>query len=652
MMKKTPILFRDTMMDIYASSAMAAMGHALAQQRGARLQKNVQQVADAREVPSMDSIYESSHWTAVKQEEQRRGDDKWGAAQQPWATGTVPTPAYSGMFAAAPVQSDPLSTDRVKTMAGTEVSVDQFTHTNMQPYFRGSIKQNVDAGATGPMLEKFTGSGGMAPQPKREVQCFFEPTTGYAHVHGMQDNSQHYMSRLQVPISRNNEFPVEQVRVGKGLGLGYTAAPAGGFQQASTREYALPKTVDELRPTSRPKQSYKLPVQSTGSGPSQRGMMGRMEKQRPDTFYEQTPDMLLRTTGSVTKPSARPIFSVKPTARVDGNVHHVGTAQATGAQPGVGASDDYGRSAITIYDNERQATVTKTVVSNLTSVVKAAVAPVLDVLRRTPKEYAVDAPRVFGSLQSQAPAKPTTYDPVTHCMRTTIKETLVHDTTIMNPKGATQHTVPVMDSAKVTVRETLPVEDQVRNVAAQTYMVSVYNPDAAKKTIRETLAASGSMYGFVGGPVNEASGAYTHVDVQVPATQKQLTSDYQYSGGAGSKTDFRPTDRDAAAAAQVNGTRERANTAAGYTPNAAGTFKAVNGDMVGVTCSKPVHDSIAERAAPNPTRVMQQSAMPVDACQITKPPVMLNANENRLDPKTLTALKNNPYALSITPSTN
>jgi hypothetical protein len=48
--------------------------------------------------------------------------------------------------------------------------------------------------------------------------------------------------------------------VAPGLGLGYTASGAGGYQQLSVNEFARPRSTDELRPANRPKVTYAQPV--------------------------------------------------------------------------------------------------------------------------------------------------------------------------------------------------------------------------------------------------------------------------------------------------------------------------------------------------------------------------------------------------------
>lgn len=116
----------------------------------------------------------------------------------------------------------------------------------------------------------------------------------------MPDMSDFFQSR-QNPVNRNNMVkPFESVMVGPGLDKGYTAAGSHGYNAGmEARDKWLPKTVDELRITTNPKQEYSL---ADFQGPAQSviknvGIEGRVEKYRPDTFFINTQDRWLTTTG-------------------------------------------------------------------------------------------------------------------------------------------------------------------------------------------------------------------------------------------------------------------------------------------------------------------------------------------------------------------
>jgi hypothetical protein len=643
-------------MEAYASTALAGLGYAFSQNQDpfSDVPNHVIQPGD---VPSMDNVYQSTHWNKVRNDEFNLVSGKWADSQTPMNTGVVPRPAYADMF--MPIYPEqggakvpPTNTGYVESLTGEVVSPQEFTHNNMQPFYRGSLKQSIDPFATSAYLENATGRGERFKH-KQEVNCFFEPTPFMGNVCGMKDNTDFYLSHIQAPKQRNNDFPIEQVRVGKGLGQGFNATPEGGFQQSRTLEYARPRTVDELRPLSRPKSTYETPTQGPqGSKVQNRGLMGDFSKNRPDTYYEQSKDQWLVTTGANTKPSEIPEFVVKPTARVDGHVEYMGASKAAG-QPGKGSEDDYGRSGVIVYSNAREETEQRTVLTNVAAIVKTVVAPFMDILKRSQKEYTVDAARTYGNMSAQIPEKPTLYDPVNHIMKTTIKETTIHDTTILNPRGQVDKGwAPTDDEARKTVRQTVENVDTVRNVGAHTYKTVVINPESiAKKTVRETTEDNNHLIGNVGGPVNNVSGAYSHIEVQVYNTQKQYISENPHVGQAGSGAQYYPRTVDAEYNMEVDGTREMMNIKSGYTPNAEGMSEHIGAENLDMEAKKLESDRVNPREEGNVTRIYQPTAMPVTACEVTKDPqkACMNENAGRLDPNLLASLKENPYNLSVNP---
>ena len=109
--------------------------------------------------------------------------------------------------------------------------------------------------------------------------------------------------------------PFESIRVGPGLDKGYTADGSHGFNAGmESRDKWLPKTVDELRIATNPKQEYDL---NGLQGPAQSqiknvGIEGKMEKYRPDTFFINTQDRWLTTTGAEKAGQLVPEHIVKP----------------------------------------------------------------------------------------------------------------------------------------------------------------------------------------------------------------------------------------------------------------------------------------------------------------------------------------------------
>jgi len=633
--------------------------------RGDMLASSVYDSQPPSDVPSMTNAYQSDYWTTSRDIERQLGERKWNDSKNPFQTGVVPRPTYASQFSGSGSESVGIESagsdsvgsgsGSVQTLAGVSIPATEFMHNNMQPFFRGSVKQNISTFANESRLENMTGRGDLFLH-KKEVECFFEPTAGFDNVCGMGNKSDFYQDRLQLitPKARNNDLPFEQVRVGRGLAQGFTSEPSGGFQQASTLDYARPKNVDELRVATNPRIVYELPIQGPGKAIGQRGLIGAFAKNRPDTAFEHTHDMLFKTTGAVLKDTERPVIDVKPTARVESHVEYTGSS-GNGAGAGTGSSFDYGLSGLTVPSNERESTQGNTVVTNLVSSVKSIIAPLLDIFKHGIKEYNIESARTFGNMQAQIPDKPTTYDPVTHAMRTTIKETLIHDTTTGALTGAEKPVAAFTDSAKTTVRETLPIEETTRNIGVSTYRVTVYNVDAmAKKTVRETTPESSSQLGFISGDANDIHpGAYDYIKVDLHPTQKQFISDYEYEGVAKSTSDFRTMSDEYIKNAEIDPTRDVLNKAAGYTPNGGGEFTSLDPSNIDLSARKLVSDSIAPRAnAGNVTRVMQTEVTPIKQCDLTKPAmkdINVTAVEDRLDSSVLGGLKSNPFALSINP---
>lgn len=640
-------------MDIYASAALTGLGYSLSKERDSLKDTEKYEQIHPNEKPSQRNLYSSSIVANTRADELQRSTTMWNKSQNPLETGVVPRPAYADQFA-YPNLTENINTSTFQSLSGDIVKTNDFKHNNMQPFIgmkeRSQFKEGFEDNSQ--RLELFTGRGSEI-QRKTEVPCMFEPTAGFSHVCGMPSVTDFFHERAEPGKNRNNDFPIEQIRVGKGLGKGFTADPSGGFQQSDTLDYVRPKTVDELRVATKPKVSYLLPPKGpAGSQINQsadKSHIGEVAKNRPDKFYEQDQDMLLHTTGAFRKESMRSIQEVKPTSRVDTHITYEGNAHNKNSNPGTGEHDTYGKEGVLVYNNSRQITSERTILNNLTSTVKAIISPLLDLFRHTTKEYMIDAPRQNGVLQAQIPNKPTTYDPVNHIMRTTIKETTIHDTAITNLKGNTKQTMPNEDDAKTTVRETVDDQDYSRNVSSHTYNITVYNTDeVARTTVRNTTPESTSMLGFMGGTVNKSTGGYNVTDIDLKNNVKQYST-VEYEGIAGSKTDFRHKSDEAEFNSRIDPTRDILNESAGHTPNGAGEFTSLEPDKFNQEAKRLVKDDLTPREVPNKTQVWQSTAKEIPECSITKQYDYLNANKERFDSKVLSSLSSNPYNISINP---
>ena len=440
-----------------------------------------------QDIPSMNNIYSSKYWDKVKADEQKRSDRLYEKAKTPYETGIVAKPSYSDMFARIDSENDPMTNENfVSSLSGQMINKGDFSHNNMTPFLRKNVTQNTNVENMSSVFDTKTGNNQFWLN-KKEVPCLFKPEMNAGgNVCSMKNNDDFLKSRINNSSRVNNFFPIDKIRVGPGINKGYDSAPTGGFHQMDTADYAKPRTLDDLRSKINQKETYfEIPMQAPPKGIEQRGVITPFNKNRPDTNYEVTPDMWLKTTGAITKEAERPAENVRPTARPEFHIEYKGAAKYGENSPGQGIENDYGKKAIILYENERATTETRTVVSNVSSIVKAIVAPIMDALKYSMKEYTVEAERGVGNPSIQIPSKATTYDPDNHIMKTTVKETTIHDSETINLSGNKETYSSLTDSAKTTVKETTIHDSETINLSGNKETYSALTDDA-KTTVKET----------------------------------------------------------------------------------------------------------------------------------------------------------------------
>jgi len=379
------------------------------------------------------------------------------------------------------------------SLTGNPVDRQSFFHNNMVPFFGGTAKQNVTENANQTLLENFTGSDPNY-QTKEEVRRddFFQPVANLSNVYGTQNLDGYFLDRYIAGNIRNNQSPVEQIRVGPGLNQGYTAEPSGGVQQANTLDFIMPKTVNELRVKTHPKVSYEgvvIPgVSVTGKKP---GKVGIVAKNQPDTFYVNSPDRLFTTCGDIHGPTQRPTQIIKYTNRKTTELKsRVGPAApaATGSQtqlkpafrkssrynyagagprnqqqvgkwqingPNASIPNDYGRASFKTKANARMCTGPKMHVLNYNPINKFNQAPEKPNVRHTRRMNVVGNNRWSGNFQSSGPNKGKVYDP-NDVPRTTIKEQNIdnnHGGFFQNSGPNKGHVYDPNDLPRTTIKE-------------------------------------------------------------------------------------------------------------------------------------------------------------------------------------------------------
>ena len=648
---------------------------------------------------SLDNMYSSTYYTDVKRDELIRGTKMYNKAQNPMETGIVPRPAFASMFSQIDDTNDNLS--------GIKMEDKDYSHNNMVPFLKGNVTQNVDIERMSNYTDRMSGNDSLYMK-KQEVPCLFKPTIDdQVCSRGMRNNDEFLKSRVVDPLSRNNEFPIQQIRVGPGLNRGYSSAGVGGFQQSDTLKYAAPPDLQANKPkTDQTSKTFKIPFQGPKTNNvTKRSMTENVVKNLPERTFEQNKENFFVTTGAYTKPTERGNQNIKETNAPLGHIEYTGGAKDTVNLQNT--KDDYGKANVVVYDNERNNYETKTVVTNLTSLVNAVVSPLVDTMKNSIKEYLIDAPRQEGIMNPQMPQAVTVHDP-NDITRTTIKETIIHDAEKLNLKGedgtysalqddvktttkettihdaeklnlkgedgtytalhddaktTTKETLlhdaqqlnvkagegtytEIQDKARTTTNETLGVKDVYRNIGGVVYRTVSYSTDlVAKTTTKETTIHKSE--GFLGGILEGLFGGYLSSNPFAKDTNKQSTHEqYIGSGNTNVKEQMSHLATDNA---EIDGTREKILIDAGHIPNGGqSSLSKINNGSINMKANKSIVESLAPRKMHNVEKVYQTTPNS-NVNGITKESSQLNSYENRLDKNTLSSLKNNPFNIQVNP---
>jgi hypothetical protein len=218
-------------------------------------------------------------------------------------------------------------TDKVTVIQATE------GHNNMVPFFGSHVTQSTYNGATDGILDTYTGSGKHTFFHKEEAPAFFEPEVATGLPFGKQVETDFEQSRMVTSLSMKNVFPIEQVQVGPGVNDGYTNLPSGGYQQDSIREFALPRTTDEIRTVNKPKLTYTADPVPGAAFITDMGIQAPVKKNKPDRFQilqasDGSLPHLNTTLGQQVAAAVYPTSVMKIQNRESTAVEYEGTAQA------------------------------------------------------------------------------------------------------------------------------------------------------------------------------------------------------------------------------------------------------------------------------------------------------------------------------------
>ena len=345
---------------------------------------------------------------------------------------------------------------QVHSLTGNYLESEQFKHNNMVPFNGGKVKgYTYNANMAESILDNMNGSGSQI-QKKIEQAPLFKPEENIQWAFGTPNNSDFYQSRVNPGTKNNNIKPFESEYVGPGLNQGYSSSGSGGFNSGmESRDSWLPKTVDQLRVDTNPKLEYEL---TNHEGPAQSniknvGIIGRVEKQKPDTFFINTQDRWLTTTGLEKGETLRPIEELGIIKRNDIISNYTGPAGSADKkstyvqenfeaskriqfdQTNVNHSSAVGRGphtdkenfhkSHTNYNNNRSTMKQPdSFRSGFSGAIGAVIAPIMDIFKPTRKEETTQNIRIYGEAGSTVPQSYILNPNDT--TNTTIKETTIY----------------------------------------------------------------------------------------------------------------------------------------------------------------------------------------------------------------------------------
>lgn len=416
---------------------------------------------------------------------------------------------------------------QIYSLTGNYLNSEQFKHNNMVPFNGGKIKgYTYDTNISESVLDNMIGSGSQIIK-KIEQAPLFKPEENMSWAYGTPNNTEFYLSRQNPGMRNNNIKPFATENVGPGLDQGFSTYGTGGFNSGmEARDKWLPKTIDELRVSTNPKLEYELvnhegPAQSTIKNV---GIIGRVEKQRPDTYYINNQDRWFTTTGAEKAERLRPIEEMGVIRRPDcasdymgpaGNDRHasytesgyeapkrnelptndISHSRAVGKGPHTDG-DNYIKSHTNYTNNRSTMKQVDTLRSGFSGAIGAVIAPLMDILRPSRKEETINNVRVYGEV---ATSVPSSY--------------------VLNPN----------DTTTTTIRETTMYSPNfyINNQKESMYVNNYSNPDL---TQRDTT--SGQFMGPSGGIATQSGNMlYDSAYLQTNNEIKSSTIDNRANGG-------------------------------------------------------------------------------------------------------------------------
>ena len=355
---------------------------------------------------------------------------------------------------------NPDVTNSFKSLTGEEVDKSNIKFNNMVPFFGSKVKQRgIGSKEDDSILDNYVGSGKQEIR-KTEQAPLFSPEENISYTYGAPSQTDFIQSRMNPSKNMSNTKPWEEVIVGPGLNNGYTNEGSSGFNSGmQARKEWADKTVDELRVKTNPKVTFGL---ANHEGPAisaikERGFEGRIEKNRPDTYYINTPERWFTTTGQEKAQKSRAEEPLQPVSRpfttreyfgnassdqntstkprveenyrrssrpeLDSNTKYLGPAHNLNYADGwKNLKQNYGKQGYKSYPNSRSTTKQSNEFGIVNGWMKAAITPVLDVLRPSRKENVIGNIRENGNAGGNYGVNQSHVFNPNDRLKTTIKE--------------------------------------------------------------------------------------------------------------------------------------------------------------------------------------------------------------------------------------
>jgi hypothetical protein len=459
----------------------------------------------------------------------------------------------------------------ISPLSGQQIKKEAF-HDNMVPFIKNKNQQNLNFDANSNRLGRYTGNDETYRPKKHEVKSFFDITPNNSYVYGSPSFTETIgLDRYVVSQKRQGEKPFQDIRVGPGLAAGYTAIPVGGLNQSNSRDYILPKSVDELRVLTNPRVSYEGRV-IAGLKSGQRGLQAKPFKHRPERYYNSDPERG-NLSSAVKASQLREKFYMKPTQKQWQRSYYGTAGQVQLSKPrkegayrrstknnymnptprnayredawtimeeanaeGVG---DYGLASIENKPNERDTTQDRFHLNNLTTTVKKLITPITDFFRRTRKENFIGNIRPEGNMHASMPSKQTIYDP-NDLARTTIKEQTEDNDYQGTLTGNKKHTTyDPSDIARTTIKEQNIDNSYTGTLTGENHNI-VYDPnDIARTTIKEQNIHNNAPYINMNPQQPRSIRIYDPEDI-ARTTMKEVTIDNEHIGFVGYQESLKP----------------------------------------------------------------------------------------------------------------